>query len=355
VRGSPASDLAARLGRQAEAVCRRYLSNGRRNGGYWNVGDARNTPGRSLYVRLAGPKTGPGAAGRWTDAATGEHGDLLDLIGLACGHGRMVDSMDEARAFLTLPRPDPPPGVTSLLSRRLAPASSPEAARRLFRAGRPIRGTPAAAYLAARGLGGVDAPSLRFHPRVFHRPGRDASRQTLPALLAAVTDLDGRVVGIQRTWLDPAAATKADLASPRRAMGHLLGNGVRFGVARDVLAAGEGIETVLSLGAVLPLMPMVAALSASHLAALLLPASVRRLYVARDPDPAGLRATGRLAERVRGDGVEVRVLDPATGDFNDDLLALGRAGLLGRVAGQLAPGEAARFAGRLAGTEERGD
>ena len=34
-----ASDLARRLARDAEAVCRRYLSNGRRQGRYWMVGE----------------------------------------------------------------------------------------------------------------------------------------------------------------------------------------------------------------------------------------------------------------------------------------------------------------------------
>jgi hypothetical protein len=62
-----ASDLAQRLGRQAEAVCRHYLSNGRREGRYWLVGDARNTPGRSMFVRLKGAESGKGAAGKWTD------------------------------------------------------------------------------------------------------------------------------------------------------------------------------------------------------------------------------------------------------------------------------------------------
>ena len=38
-----ASDLARRLAREAEAVCRHYLSNGRRQGAYWVVGDVRNT------------------------------------------------------------------------------------------------------------------------------------------------------------------------------------------------------------------------------------------------------------------------------------------------------------------------
>ncbi len=49
---SVASELSRRLAQDAEAVCRYYLSNGRRPGRYWIVGDARNTPGRSLFVRL---------------------------------------------------------------------------------------------------------------------------------------------------------------------------------------------------------------------------------------------------------------------------------------------------------------
>jgi hypothetical protein len=47
-----ASELARRLAREAEAVCRHYLSNGKREGRYWLVGDVQNTPGRSLFVRL---------------------------------------------------------------------------------------------------------------------------------------------------------------------------------------------------------------------------------------------------------------------------------------------------------------
>ena len=62
-----ATDLAQRLGQQAEAVCRTYLSNGRRQGNYWQVGDVRNTAGRSMFVRLTGPVSGKGAAGKWQE------------------------------------------------------------------------------------------------------------------------------------------------------------------------------------------------------------------------------------------------------------------------------------------------
>ena len=64
---SQAAHLARCLARDAEVVCRHYLSNGRRRGRYWIVGDVANTPGRSLYVRLTGPDSGKGAAGKWTE------------------------------------------------------------------------------------------------------------------------------------------------------------------------------------------------------------------------------------------------------------------------------------------------
>lgn len=80
----------------------------------------------------------------------------------------------------------------------------------------------------------------------------------------------------------------------RRALGHLLGNGVRFGTATDVPLAGEGIKTVLSLKSVLPAMPVIAALSADHLAALDSPPSLVRLYIAGDREAAGRMAAKRL-------------------------------------------------------------
>ncbi len=109
-----ASELAHRLAREAEAVCRHYLSNGRREGRYWLVGDVRNTPGRSMFVRLKESPKGP--AGKWTDAATGEHGDLLDIIRESCGLLDFHDVADEARRFLSLPRSDPEPRAESRTS-----------------------------------------------------------------------------------------------------------------------------------------------------------------------------------------------------------------------------------------------
>jgi hypothetical protein len=336
-----ASELARRLARDAEAVCRHYLSNGRRQGRYWTVGNVRNTPGRSMFVRLSGPESGPGAAGHWTDAASAEYGDLLDVIRESCGFIDFRDVADEARRFLSLPRAEPRRSPTPV--RTPVPAGSPEAAQRLFAMSQPIRRTLLETYLRNRGIKAVhDAGALRFHPRCYYRPDDSSPTETWPAMIAAVTDLDGRITGAHRTWLDPNGFNavrlgKAPIDTQRKAMGGLLGHAVRFGAADDVLAVGEGIETMLSLRCALPAMPMAAALSANHLAALLLPLTLRRLYIARDADAAGDTALTALTERAEAAGIEAFGLSPRTGDFNEDLRAFGLGALRAALRIQLAP------------------
>ncbi|WP_413207956.1 toprim domain-containing protein [Rhodospirillum sp. A1_3_36] len=333
----PFAEVARTLGQNAEAVCRAYLPKGRLQGRYWTCGDVMGTPGRSLYVRLFDPRPG-----RWTDAASGEYGDLLDLIARNRGLGAR-EALEEARAFLRLPSVPVSPLGQARVRERESPGlgEAVKAACRLFAASRPIRGTLAEWYLRGRGiLLPPDLRALRFHPHCHVRT--PSGCQDWPALIAAVTGLDGAITGLHRTYLDPrggggGASGKAPLETPRKSRGRLLGQAVRFGRARDVLLAGEGIETVLSVRSVLPTLPMVAALSAGHLAALLVPGRVRRLYVAQDNDPPGRRAAGRLVDRAKATGIEARPLSPRFGDFNDDLRLLGPGVLYAGLLGQLAP------------------
>ena len=331
-----ASELAQRLARDAEAVCRHYLSNGRRQGRYWTVGDVGNTPGRSMFVRLSGPDSGLGAAGRWTDSASTEYGDLLDVIRESCGFIEFRDVVEEARRFLSLPRAEPESKSKPL--RLPAQTGSPEAARRLFAMSQPIRRTLVEIYLGNRGIEAVhDAGALRFHPRCYYRSEDSLSAETWPAMIAAVTDLSGAITGVHRTWLSPDGSDKAPIETQRKAMGGLLGHAVRFGTVDEVLAVGEGIETMLSLRCALPAMPMAAALSANHLTALLLPLTLRRLYIARDADAAGNIALATLTERAEAAGIEALALSPRMGDFNEDLQAFGLGALQAALRIQLAP------------------
>jgi Toprim domain len=396
------SDVVERLAANAEAVCRSYLPNGRRQGRYWHVGDVHGSPGRSLYVRLR--PSGKGTAGKWTDAATGEHGDLLDIIRTSRRLRSFPDTIDEARRFLGMPQDDNPRGQrgrkrnssypkvsehcgteplapepdagSATASNHDGPVSTDvdlvNAARRLFMASVPINGTLAETYLRRRGITdliGLDA--LRFHPACLYREDEDKDREGAghnqpgtspdscgPALIAAVSDADGWVTAVQRTWLDAEALMsdaplgpllgKAPLSSPRRALGALLGGGVRFGSSSiagkaDVLLAGEGVETMLSLRMVLPGIPMIAAMPAAHLAAILFPTGLNRLYIAQDNDSAGRAATAKLCARASDARIEAIELFPILDDFNTDLRRFGATALSQHIREQLLADDAVRF------------
>jgi len=326
------AEIVQELATRAEDVCRHYLPAGRREGRCWRVGDARNTAGRSLYVRLGAGSSGRGAAGKWVDCATSEHGDLLDLIREARGLASLGDTLDEARRFLGRQ----PRGRTLDEGGRDSRYDPRRTLRRLLAESCPIGGTLAETYLHNRGVPlCMDMTSLRFHPAC---PCRDASTgcfSRLPALIALVTDVRGAVTGLQRTYLSRDGAAKADVPAPRRSVGSLLGHAVRFGQPHNVAIAGEGVETVLGLKTVLPQLPMLAALSATNLAALAWPAGLRRLYIARDRDRAGAEAFSALSARARRAGVEAIPLMPVRKDFNDDIMTFGPGAMLAMLRPQL--------------------
>jgi len=316
---SPAAAMARELARNAEAVCRHYLGNGRRSGRYWLVGDVDNNPGRSLFVRLTGPTSGPGAAGKWQDAATGEHGDLLDLIAAARRLSSLADVLAEARAFLRLP--NRPPHTSAPTASR----NTSEAARRLWASAIPIGGTLAETYLRNREIAvDDDIVSLRFHPRCFWISADGISRRSFPAMLAAVTNNDGLITGVQRTWLSRDGG-KADVDPPRRAIGQLLGNAVRFGDQGYTAIIAEGIETALSIRTLQPRSTVVAALSAANLERFHFWPSLQRLVIAHDNDAAGRSAAQRLVTRANVAGVVPLLLAPQLSDWNDDLQKFGLA------------------------------
>lgn len=334
-----ASELADRLAHHAEAVCRHYLSAGRRAGNYWIVGDVANNKGKSLYVHLTGPRRG-----RWTDAATAQYGDLLDLVRETCGLVDFRDVAHEARRFLCEPNLASPEKGDTLTSQPVdRPAA--ERARRLFRMTQPLGHTLADSYLRQRGILRASLhPALRFHPSCYYRDLVSGGTNSYPALIAAVTDNAGMITGVHRTWLDPGGEGKAKVDDPRRALGGLLGNAVRFHfpahASVPVMAAGEGLESILSLSHVIPGMPMVSALAANHLAAFRPPTGCLRLYIAADADAAGRRGIEGLSRRVQVLGILPLVLTPELSDFNEDLRRLGPERLLANLCAQLAPEDA---------------
>jgi len=310
-----------------EAVCRYYLSAGRKVGRYWIVGNIHNEAGQSMTVRLY--NSNGERIGLWVDYATGDYGDVFDLIGGATGIDGFKDILAEAHRFLNMAdlsgSYSQPSFITDQqIQRQKEYNESSHAARRLFDLSQPIKGTLAEKYLLQRGLTNLSqTQSLRFLDPCYYIQ-ENGKRLVLPAMIAAVTDVQGSITGVQRTWLSEDGYKNARLLHNVKALGQIHGYAVRFGQAKEQFLVGEGVKTVLSLGLALPWLPMAACLSANHLASLELPATLRHLLIAQDNDPPGRQAAARLAMRAQRSGITTHILTPRHDDFNTDLQRMGQ-------------------------------
>ena len=323
------ADLSADLADRAESFCRQYFPEGRKQGNYWQVGDTSGAKGQSLAIRLQAQ--GGRKAGSWADFATGQYGDLIDLLQERLGSVTLKETLREAQSFLGEAPCAAVPRETRKAERPDAASSKRIArARKLFAAGKPVLGTLAATYLQGRGISRF-GPALRYHPQVFLRHGEDGPDppHRAPALLAKITDNRGQITGCARTYLDPSTGGLAAIENPKRILGQLHGHAIRFwsGTGRTDLIVGEGLENTLSVGTALLEFDLASCLTATHLGLFIPPPGIKRIWIARDNDEAGRNASKRLRNQLESRGIACGDLVPAMGDFNDDLRALGKDAL----------------------------
>ena len=210
---------------------------------------------------------------------------------------------------------DPNSGVAGgSASRRSGDCNA--AGLRLWGEARSIARTPAAAYLASRGLE-IQSAELRYHPRTAH--GRAPLTQYRPALIAAVRD-DSGIVAVHRTFLDDQGRGLAAIASPRCGLGRFGQGAVRLGGAGPRLGLAEGIETALS-ATLLFEVPCWATLGSERFRRIALPAGTSELLLFLDHDAGGRRAE-RLAREAFAGTVQIEAHYPEGrgDDWNDVLL-----------------------------------
>jgi hypothetical protein len=192
-----------------------------------------------------------------------------------------------------------------------------EYAERIWRrATKPAAGTTVERYLRNRGITLSVPAAIRFctlthddWPRAMH----------WPALAAGIQDGNGKFTGVAVTGLTADGSSKMPVEDPRRIYGPYRGGAVRLSSQfNSQLAIGEGIETMFSVQQATGI-PSWAALSASNLPYVQLPASIREVTVCADADPRGESAAQCLAGRLIGEGRQVRIARPAQFgmDFND--------------------------------------
>ena len=101
----------------------------------------------------------------------------------------------------------------------------------------------------------------------------------------------------------------------------LVGSGIWLFSPHPEMVTAEGIEKALAVHLATGL-PVVAAGSASLLAALVVPPTVRHVLIAADHGPAGERAASALAQRLSSSGQQARIaFPPNTLDWDEVLIA----------------------------------
>lgn len=184
--------------------------------------------------------------------------------------------------------------------------------RRLWDDAGPLaRGSLSHRYLIGRsvGLDPAGVCDLRHHPdapvSVFRTGG-----PTRPALVARITDGEGRLTAVELAYLDANGRRADRLRVPRKTVGVVPpGSAVRLSPAGRDMLVGEGVLTVLSamerFGR-----PGWALMSAHNLSAWSPPPGVRRLLIASDRGAVGERAAACLRSRLRGRGLAASVALP---------------------------------------------
>jgi|TARA_R100000365_G_C2742660_1_gene71319 DNA primase len=248
----------------------------------------------------------------------GAHGDVFDFLEKA---GRMSrkdavervrsdvgDVVDAAPAYH-------PPRVEQQNDEVLR---KKRAAIELWNQAKPIAGTLAETYLRDARCIGIPLPSsLRFLPNL-QPDGRNSDR--FPTMIAGVTDLNGDICAVQRTFLRPDGLGKAPIKSPKMSLGPIGQGAVRLGDFGPIIGIAEGVETGLSAMELYQVPSMV--VLGSRLSKLILPKSVGKVVIFADRGHAGERAAEEARAEYRRQGRAVVVRFSEVGDdFNDELRA----------------------------------
>lgn len=165
-------------------------------------------------------------------------------------------------------------------------------ALRLWREASLLAGSPAARYLAGRGIT-ISSSDLRFHPRMPLGP--KGAVRFLPALVAAVRN-DAGILALHRTFLDTDSDRLATFEQPKRALGSPGSGAVRLAnPLGGRLGLAEGNESALSAMQMFGI-PCWSTLGNERFGLVTIPESVRELHLFVDNDAGGLLAEERARE-----------------------------------------------------------
>jgi hypothetical protein len=305
-----AAEICRALADRIVALAPYLLPGGHREGHEWRAGSVAGEAGHSLGVHLSGQK-----AGVWSDFATGESGDALDLVRAVLGVG-IGRALIWSRGWLGIER-----GAAELPPRPALGPKSPDPDRwcHSWRSACPIAGTLAATYFRARGLdyddpkGGV----LRFAERRARKSPAGVLEHH-PALLCALSDVrTGEQCGIINIYIQQDGRDRLRDQKGKTVTSRARGAAVMlsdFDEPTAGLVLCEGVETGIAIYQS-ELRPIWACGGTGTLATFPVLGGIEALTIAADTDEPGQHAARALAMRWRQAGREVFIVPPPAGDW----------------------------------------
>lgn len=190
-------------------------------------------------------------------------------------------------------------------------------------------------YFVRRFIGNAlsqDTETVRVHPGLLYMQDKEVVGK-FPALICKVTDPEGNLVSLHRTYLTDKGQ-KAKVASPKKLMPvpnglTINGAAIRLTPVKPIIGVAEGIETALSVMR-LKGIACWSVICANGMRTFQVPKGVKEVHIYADKDASGdgERAARDLCERLQKEGLkawvhlpELDIPEGAKGvDFNDILV-----------------------------------
>jgi len=257
----------------------------------------------------------------------GAHGDVISFV-MAAENVSFLEAVRSLGAG-EFPRVDPAVRRDAVVRDDAERAAKIQDAKLLWSRAVPCAGTAAEVYARHRGIVSPLPRSFRFAlTHVWKDYGTGETGPNMPAMVGAVQDVRGDVVGVQCIFLKPDGSGKAAMRGPKRSLGQIAGGALRLGPATSHIIIVEGPEDGLTVAQDVPACSVWVACGTSMMPQMALPDIVTTVTIAGDNNPPGRAAVEATGALLLAKGIDVRTMFPSPGyaDFNDELrgVAYGR-------------------------------
>lgn len=264
------------------------------------------------------------AKGTYHCFGCGASGDIVRLVMEVEG----LAFMDALRwlGAADLPEVDPSDRLRAAEEDAAERQAAIERARAVWAKAVPAAGTPAEVYARSRGISMALPRSIRFAMTPsWYDDDTGECGPDLPALVGAVVNGAGELIGLQRIFLAKGGRAKANMPKPKRSLGRIKGGAMRIRSPMPAdpneLIVTEGPEDGLSLAQELPGREVWVALGTALMPEIEYPPHVTSIVIAGQNDDPGRIAADKAALALVERGYAVRSIWPAAGfkDWNDQL------------------------------------